>query len=121
MNATPRLVPMVADSMAPTIRPGDLVAVMPGCAWQGDGLYVLCERGAPLIVRASSDFRAGVTVAYDNQRYSSWAMTRDEFTAAMLGKVFAVCQIIDHAAMKHAGILAPWLPSIMRQIGSAEA
>ena len=34
---------MLGDSMAPTVNPGDLVAVLPGSGWNGDGLYVADE------------------------------------------------------------------------------
>ena len=112
MSAIPRFVPMAGDSMEPTLRTGDLVAVLPGATWRGDGLYVLCEADTPLIVRASSDFRGGVTVAYDNKRYSSWTLTRGQFTASMLGVVFAICRIVDRAVMEDAGVLASWAPQI---------
>ena len=97
------------------------MAVLPGAVWQGDGLYVICELDTPLIIRASSDFRGGVTVSYDNERYSSWTLTRDQFTASLLGKVFAICRIVDRAVMEDAGVLAPWEPGTIRQIGSAGA
>ena len=108
MTAVPRFVPMVGDSMEPTIKPGDLVAVLPSGRWYGDDIYVICEQDTPLIVRASSDFRGGVRVSYDNPRYSPWTMTRDEFLAALLGKVFALCVVTDRAVMEDVGVVADW-------------
>ena len=53
-------------------------------------------------------------MSYDNPRYLPWTMTQDEFLAALLGTVFAVCQVVDRATARDVEVLEPWPAQVGR-------
>jgi hypothetical protein len=67
-----------------------------------DGLYVLDVGGAPVVYRCSSNFKGGIRVAPDNERYGSWTFTPHEFMAAVIGAVFATVNVIDRTLIANA-------------------
>jgi SOS-response transcriptional repressor LexA len=95
----PRFMPIVGDVMAPLLRSGDLVAVIPMARFRGDGLYVLELMGEPVTYWCGSDFKGGIVIRPENTRYHSFTMAPAEFEAAVIGKVAATCNIIDMALL----------------------
>lgn len=96
----PRLMPIEGDGMAPTLKSGDLVAVVPTDRFRCDGIYVLDIEGEPAVYRCASDFRGNVACCYDNPRYTDWLMPGAAFEAKVLGYVVATVNVIDRPAFR---------------------
>ena len=105
--------------MAPTVKPGDMVAVLPANRYRGAGLYVVDVLGQPNIVRVHVNERGQIHVGYDSPRYTGGTTNQDAFEASLLGRVFAVCQVTDRTAMQDAGMLDGWHAGVTAQLGSA--
>ena len=91
-----RLMPVVGDSMAPTVPPGAIVAVAPIDHFDGAGLYVYHDGLGPIVVRAEWSLgEQCVCLSFDNHRYSSFNRSLEEFTQHVLGKVFAKIDVIE--------------------------
>lgn len=99
----PRFLPVKGDSMEPTLNHGDGVAVVPTDRWLGDGLYVLESYfGTPDIVRCRVESGL-IVVGRDNPRYSEFTFTAAQFEAAVIGRVVALCHVVDPGLFAPAG------------------
>lgn len=97
--ACARIIPVVGDSMAPTLTFNHVAFVVPVASYRGEGIYVLDVLGHPDYVRCDSIGRGRIRLLRDNPRYSGSTMTLADFEAALLGKVVAVCDVIDRALL----------------------
>jgi hypothetical protein len=94
-----RFVQMKGDSMTPTIEPGDFFAVVPVDIWRGGGIYYL-DFGAgpaPQLARPLPDGR--IALRYENPSYAGADISPAQFFAALRGKVFATCRMLDPGAV----------------------
>lgn len=91
IEVTWRTMPMIGDSMAPTIRPGDLIHAEPCHTWHGDGLYVLeVLPGCAEVRRLNSDFQGGIRGAVDHPAYTPWVLPAPEVLPLIIGRIMAV-------------------------------
>lgn len=72
------------DSMAPTVKDGDLV-VCGVDGWQGDGLYVYLAQNFPCVKRLIL-LPDGYQIMNDNKIYPTWACKTDEIE--IVGRVY---------------------------------
>lgn len=72
------------DSMAPTVKDGDLV-VCGVDGWQGDGLYVYLAQNFPCVKRLIL-LPDGYQIMNDNKIYPSWSCKTDEIE--IVGRVY---------------------------------
>ena len=96
------VVPVEGDRMAPTLRHGDCVLVDPSVTcYSGAGLYVLDRHGDPAVYRADVSINGGFRLISDNKLYGGpEKITRADFDRGVLGKVIALGQVLDRAAME---------------------
>jgi len=90
---------MIGDSMIPTIKPGDYAGIVPVTTYRGPGLYSIEKHGEPVLLRAEMRTPGTVSVWYDNPRYAGADMSLYAFSERLLGKVCAICQVIDRPLM----------------------
>jgi len=96
-----RFLPMIGDSMEPTLRNGDLVAVVPVDRFRCDGLYVFAFLGEPDVYRCSANFHdGGIDIYKDNGRYGRYTLSPESFRQAVIGQVLATCNIIDRTLLE---------------------
>ncbi len=100
LGPKPRFMPVVGEGMAPTLRHGDFVAVIPVSGFRCDALYVLDLAGEAGVYRCSSNFKGGVDAYKDNPRLGRYTLTRAEFEDAAIGQVLATCNIQDRTLMR---------------------
>lgn len=98
-TGTMRLVPIGGDTMEPTLKRGDAVAVVPVTRFSYDSLYVVDVDTTTRVYRCSSDFCGGVVLSNDNKAYSSLQMSRDEFAEIVIGQVAVLCRVIDRSLL----------------------
>ena len=110
MTSTPRFMPMIGDSMVPTVGPGDLVAVLPTSEFRGEGLYVIDVAGEPNVVRVQSMGNGMLGILYDHPAYNGRAMLAADLPDALLGKVFAICRVVCPRTAAAAGMAVAPLP-----------
>ncbi|MBB6254093.1 S24 family peptidase [Nitrospirillum iridis] len=100
-SVTPRFMPVEGDSMEPTLRPGDLVAVVPVNSWCGPGLYALeVLPGALELFRCQSDYRGGIVLSRDNPRYSTRTVDQEWFLGALAAKVAGTLNLLDRQLLE---------------------
>lgn len=91
----PHFLQVVGDGMAPTLRPGDLVAVAPVAAWRGEGIYLLDTGGGPELFRCESDLAGRIVIRRDNPAYLSAAVSAERFAESVRGQVCALVHVIE--------------------------
>ena len=104
MRQVPRYIPITGSHMAPTLRPSDVVVVVPIDGFDYDSLYAIESFGEPVIyrcqnvgtgIRISSD----ETLADGRPAYKGNTVTREWFSEHVLGIVVATCRVLDHARL----------------------
>ncbi len=95
-----RVLPVVGDSMAPTLTFNHYAAVVPVSEYRGAGIYALDRLGQPDFVRCEALGPNTVRLTRDNPRYSAETMTLESFEAVLLGKVAGICSVIDPALLE---------------------
>lgn len=95
----PRLVPVTADTMEPTFRMGQVLAVVPLDRYRGPGFYVILQGTAPDVIRCEALAGGALRMTWDSGRVAPMTVTRQWFETAVLGQVGAVCRVLDHALM----------------------
>ncbi|MEC4591606.1 S24 family peptidase [Nitrospirillum amazonense] len=99
--AAPRFMPVEGDSMEPTLRSGDLVAVVPVTAWHGEGVYALeMLPGCLELFRCAPDYRGGLVLNRDNPRYTTRTVDRAWFLDHVTAKVAGIVTITDRALLE---------------------
>ncbi|MBV9749387.1 MAG: S24/S26 family peptidase [Acetobacteraceae bacterium] len=101
--ARARFMPVIGDSMAPTLTPRHMVAVVPVRAYSCDGMYVLdvLPDAMPAIVRCERVFgETDIRLWYDNRAYVGGVVTREWFEETVVGKVAAVLEIADASLLE---------------------
>lgn len=89
-----RLMPIKGDSMAPALRPGDFVMVVPTSRYLCEGIYVVDAMGAPDLFRCEKIIgKDAVRLTKDNPAYAGHVATVAQFNANVLGIVYATCQV----------------------------
>ena len=96
---TPRLVPVTADTMEPTLRMGQVLAVVPLDGWRGPGLYLLDRPPEPQVWRCSPLAGGALRLALDRPGSEFRTVTRDEFADMVLGQVAGVVRVLEHALL----------------------
>jgi hypothetical protein len=92
---------MIGDSMAPTLRPGDLAGIVPVDGWAGNGVYAFEQLGRPVLRRAEHIHGTDrIRVFYDNSAYTGGEITAEQFNASVLGKVFTFCTVTEGALLQ---------------------
>ncbi|MDZ5646378.1 S24 family peptidase [Nitrospirillum sp. BR 11828] len=100
---TPRFMPVESDCMEPTLRSGDLVAVVPVDTWHGEGIYALeMLPGALELFRCAPDYLGGLVLSRDNPRYSTRTVSREWFLAHVAAKVAGTLSLLDRGLMERA-------------------
>ena len=96
----PRFIPMIGDSMAPMLQPDDFAGIAPVDGYSGPGVYAFERLARPVLKRAEHIQGTGrIRLTYDNPAYSPAEITVEQFTATVIGKVFALCSMVDAAAV----------------------
>jgi len=90
----PRVMPIIGDHMAPTLRPGDFAAVIPCDHYYWEGLYVLDVFGAPCVYRCQSNLKGGIEIKGDNPCSATQTLPVDDFNSVVLGRVSHACKQI---------------------------
>lgn len=88
-NPSPRFTPIDNDTMEPTLRRGDYVAVLPCEGYEVEGFYLIDLGGSSRIFRCCSDYRGGIDLISDNAAYPKHTLTREEFGQHVLGRAVA--------------------------------
>jgi len=99
-TARVRFIPVIGDSMEPTLKRNNMVAVVPVSGYRAEGLYVLDVLGQPNIVRCQALSANSLRVWHDNPAYGGNTVTREWFEEALLGKVAAVLEITDRSLLE---------------------
>ena len=84
-----QVVPILNDAMAPTLRRGDVVWVIPARSYASEGLYVFDRFGSPEVSRAKALGPDVIHVTKDASDYLPHVMTSAEFEALVIGRVVA--------------------------------
>lgn len=88
IDKTARVLPIDDDTMDPTFRRGDAVAVLPCNGFEYDAIYVLEVAERPRVYRCSNDFRGGITISSDNALHKvKMTVPRAVFDQSVLGRV----------------------------------
>lgn len=95
----PRFLLVTGDSMVPTLRPGDLVAVAPVAAWRGEGIYLLDTGAGPELFRCALDFAGGIVIHRDNPAYLAVTVPVERFAESIRGQVCALVHVVDAALL----------------------
>ncbi len=90
----PRFVPMVGDSMTPTLKDGDFAAVVQTETYNFEGLYVLEFLSAPDVYRCAAMGPGKIRISKDNERYPAHVLTLRQFEESVAGQVVAACSVI---------------------------
>jgi phage repressor protein C with HTH and peptisase S24 domain len=100
--ARARFIPVVGDSMAPTLDRGHMVAVVPVETYRGPGLYVHEFLGKPDVWRCQAVPGQGATIRMwkDNPAYGSCTVTLEQFESSLIGQVAAVLRIVDRTLLE---------------------
>jgi len=99
--ARARFMPVIGDSMAPTLDHMHMVAVVPVPGYRAEGLYVHEILGVPDVWRCERLLGQGtIRMGKDNKAYGSYLVTREQFEASLLGQVAAVLCIEDRALLE---------------------
>ena len=87
-----RFIPMIGDSMEPTIGARDLVGVVLYERFDCDGLYVLDVRGHPTVYRCQWAGGDKIDVWFDNPVYRGVkdTLSRYQFNKLCIGAVFGI-------------------------------
>ncbi|KAA2234174.1 S24 family peptidase [Salinarimonas soli] len=89
-------VPVLADTMEPTVRRGDFLLVAPVADYAGAGINVLADPfGALVPCRAQADHRGGVTLVSDNPAYGRQEVSLAEFRRQVAGKAALKANVLD--------------------------
>lgn len=92
-----RIMPMIGDSMAPTIRAGDFAIIVPCDRFTGEGLYVVIPAVGmnPAIYRISFTDKQGFwRLRLDNRAYSAGHdVPQDEVNKLIVGAVAGILRI----------------------------
>lgn len=92
-----RLMPVLADNMEPTLRRGDVVAVLPVNDYCGEGIYAFAlPIGGVFLRRCGAAAGGGVRLTHDNPLYRSAGnpdvLSRAQMREMVLGRAAAVCR-----------------------------
>jgi len=101
--ARARFIPVIGDSMEPTLPRNGMVAVVPVNGYRAERLYVLdvLPGAKPSIMRCERVFGASaIRVWYDNTAYGSHTVPQEWFESAVVGKVAAVLEITDRTLLE---------------------
>lgn len=96
-TATPRLVPVVGNSMAPTLRDGDVAMAVPADGFAYDGLYVLeLLPGTLEVARCQHIGQRRIAIRRDNAGHSGdTVLPVEDFNPLVVGQVAAVGRVLD--------------------------
>ena len=95
--AAARLVPMLDDSMAPTLKAGDVAFVVPADAYLCEGLYALTLASGHLAVyrcEAIPGPAGGIRITKDSRDRPGTMLTHEQFLEAMVGQVAATGAVL---------------------------
>ncbi|WP_370675223.1 hypothetical protein [Pleomorphomonas sp. PLEO] len=81
--------------MAPTLKPGDAVFVLPTIGYEGEGIYLVEDGGdIPSLFRAmTAATREEICLSFDATLHSAFTMPRDRFNERVLGLVVAELRV----------------------------
>lgn len=99
-----RLVPVLGDSMEPTLRRGDFAFVIPLDRYDGEGIYATKYYfgGSPVLHRFDRCGKGRVRVLSDNPHYSSYEISLEDFRAMLVGKVVITAKVVDRRLLPDA-------------------
>lgn len=82
-------------AMAPTLKPGDAVFVLPTTCYEGEGIYLVEDGGdVPSLFRAmTAATREDIRLSFDATPHSAFSMPRRRFNECVLGVVVAEVRI----------------------------
>jgi len=88
-------------AMAPTLKPGDAVLVLPTTCYEGEGIYLVDDGGdVPSLFRAmTSTSREDIRLSFDATPHSAFAMPRERFNEQVLGLVVAELRVTQLSKM----------------------
>lgn len=87
-----RLMPVLGEDMAPTMRRGDMVLVVPMNRCNGEGIFVTEWQGCVTIYRVQPiPGTEDVWVMSDNQKHGVMTMARAAFDDMVVGRVAFIC------------------------------
>lgn len=100
----PRFLPVLDDTLAPALRPGDFVAVMPVDGYRGTGCYAVRSPVGTVVEFAfvqGAGLSDAVHVRRGNPAYGpGHVIALDAFADVVLGKVVAECRVTDRALIE---------------------
>jgi len=95
-----RFFPVKGDYMAPDFKDGDLAAVAPANAYEGEGLYLLNNGLGQALYWAENVGGDFIHIFHSNARYSRYHFELPVFDKMVLGKVFASVNVMDPGALR---------------------
>lgn len=92
------------SAMAPTLRPGDAVFVLPTTCYEGEGIYLVEDGGdVPSLFRAmTASSREEVRLSFDAAPHSAFTMPRERFNERVLGLVVAELRVTQPSKARKA-------------------
>lgn len=98
------------SAMAPTLKPGDAVFVLPTICYEGEGIYLVEDGGdVPSLFRAmTASSREEIRLSFDAAPHSAFTMPRDRFNERVLGLVVAELRVTQPSKARQA--LGPHVP-----------
>ena len=100
-NSEARLVPVDSDTMEPTFRKGDAVAVIPADSYSYEGVYAVDNHGRIQLYRVDClHVDQGIRMSSDNERYTGHTVSLEDFNRIVIGKAIMHMQVMDPVAMR---------------------
>lgn len=83
------------SAMAPTLKPGDAVFVLPTTCYEGEGIYLVEDGGdVPSLFRAmTASSREEIRLSFDATPHAAFTMPRERFNERVLGLVVAELRV----------------------------
>ena len=94
-KSSARLIPVESDTMEPTLYCRDAVFMVPVDSFQGHGIYGIEVLDHMELYRVQA-IAGGYQMSRDNPNYPPCDVTRAQFESFVLGKVSALCKVLDH-------------------------
>lgn len=91
-------------AMAPTLKPGDAVLVLPTTCYEGEGIYLVEDGGdVPSLFRVmTGTTREDIRLSFDATPHSAFTMPREKFNEGVLGLVVAEIRLTQPCKVRRA-------------------
>jgi hypothetical protein len=96
--------PVSGTAMAPTLKTGDFVLLVPTTLYQGEGVYLIGDGdGAPFLARVMTwNSREEMRLSFDAVPHAPFFLSRESFNDCVLGLVAAEIKVTRPSALRQA-------------------